>query len=93
MATAIAGVAAQKAPVGYQWEHKEPYYPGYLRDHIKPVMVNQHPTWAVEAQAFYSPYVEFGTRFMAAQPFLLPALMEVKGIVNTIPGAVGVWVW
>lgn len=32
----------------------------------------------IGAMADYAPYVEWGTRFMKAQPFIEPALEEVK---------------
>lgn len=50
---------------------------GFLRDNI--VVVQQGPlVVAVESQAEYSAHVNYGTRFMAAQPFVEPAIKEVK---------------
>ena len=34
--------------------------------------------WVVEAGAFYSAFVELGTRFMSARPYLRPALESVN---------------
>lgn len=36
-----------------------------------------------EATAHYAGYVELGTRFMAAQPYMKPALNAVKGQFNS----------
>jgi HK97 gp10 family phage protein len=50
---------------------------GKLRASITPVV----QSWAeayVGTNTVYAPYVEFGTRKMAAQPFLEPAFMEGK---------------
>lgn len=44
---------------------------GYMRDHIV------EEGGSVKALAFYSGFVEFGTRYMAAQPFMSVAAEEV----------------
>jgi HK97 gp10 family phage protein len=49
---------------------------GYMRDHIQKVGFGT--TWAALSEAFYSMYVEFGTRFMAARPFMRPAAERVN---------------
>ena len=35
--------------------------------------------WRVDSPAEYSIFQEFGTRFQPAHPFLVPALMQVRG--------------
>lgn len=47
---------------------------GYMRDHISRTVVG--PWFFVEAEADYSGFVEYGTRYMAAQPFMTPAAEE-----------------
>jgi HK97 gp10 family phage protein len=59
-----------------------PVRTGYLRDHIF-AEVND---WvgSVGSEATYSVFVEFGTRYMRAQPFLFPAIQaqlpQLEGI-------------
>ncbi len=50
-----------------------PVKTGYLQSHIYAKMVD---FWAMEigVDAFYGYFIEWGTRYMAAQPFLYPAL-------------------
>lgn len=48
---------------------------GYLRDHIQ-VSDTTENSATVISEADYSIYVEFGTRFMAAQPFFFPVVDE-----------------
>jgi HK97 gp10 family phage protein len=47
---------------------------GYMRDHIH--AKKQGDGAAMISEAFYSGYVEWGTRYMAAQPFLRPAIAD-----------------
>jgi HK97 gp10 family phage protein len=47
---------------------------GYLRDHIHAMKTGK--TAIVISDAPYSAFVEFGTRKMAAQPFIRPAVDE-----------------
>lgn len=91
VAEAIRDNARILAPVGTEWEHSPPFYPGYLRDNIVVQMVNQF-AWIVVANAFYSPYVELGTYKMEAQPFLLPAYQKVRVLLPSIKGQPSVWV-
>lgn len=59
------------APVGTRsWRGHQP---GFLRDSIKRVPTRYRLQWAVIVEAPYGAYVEFGTRYMRAQPYLLPA--------------------
>jgi HK97 gp10 family phage protein len=46
---------------------------GYLRDHII-ITQNTDEEVTIESQADYSVYVEFGTRYMDAQPYFMPAV-------------------
>lgn len=48
-----------------------PVRTGFLRSTIQKAGGGSH--WIVTATAAYAIFVEFGTRFMAAQPFLRPA--------------------
>ena len=46
---------------------------GKLQQNIAAEQLGKH-TWAITAYEKYASFVEFGTRFMRAQPFLYPAL-------------------
>lgn len=59
---------------------------GFLRDHI--IARHLGRSSQVEARAPYAGFVEFGTRFMAAQPYLRPAVDEhVREILATVAEA------
>jgi len=47
---------------------------GYMRDSVFHDIVESDLGFVFGAKANYSGYVEFGTRFMRAQPFIRPAL-------------------
>lgn len=49
---------------------------GFLKREIKLEMDNSNSVGLVIANAEYSPYLEYGTRFMSAQPFMHPAVRE-----------------
>ncbi|MCC7210135.1 MAG: HK97 gp10 family phage protein [Anaerolineae bacterium] len=53
-----------------------PVRTGYLRSSISHFRENAR-RYIVEAAAHYAAYVEFGTRYMAAQPYMRPALERV----------------
>lgn len=55
-----------------------PVRTGFLRDSIVAYEVRPG-TWHVDARAPYAAYVEYGTRYMHAQPFMTPASVEVVG--------------
>lgn len=57
---------------------------GYMRDHIT------EDGTAVRSEAYYSGFVEWGTRFMAAQPFLRPAFEQVFANLNSYMQAGGI---
>ena len=51
---------------------------GFLKQHINLDITDGGMTAEVEPTAEYAPYVEYGTRFMSAQPYLKPAYNEQK---------------
>ncbi|WP_313631363.1 HK97-gp10 family putative phage morphogenesis protein [Enterococcus devriesei] len=59
-------------------QRKAPVDTGFLRRMIIMSLVNNGLTGRSTAGAEYSPYPEYGTRFMAAQPFMGPAYREQK---------------
>ena len=71
---------AQKyAPVGTPESTGIPgYVGGTLKRSIGLEIMDGGMTAAVEPTAEYAPYVELGTRFMEAQPYLKPAYEEQK---------------
>jgi HK97 gp10 family phage protein len=54
---------------------------GHLRESIGHTVTGEgfESTLTVEASADYAGYVELGTRYMAPQPFLRPALYRHRG--------------
>lgn len=59
-------------------QQKAPVDTGNLKRSIGLAMRDGGLTAEVEPTAEYAPYVEFGTRFMNAQPYLKPAFEEQK---------------
>ena len=58
---------------------KVPVDTGNLKRSINPPSFSSDYLYAiVRPTAEYAPYVEYGTRFMAAQPFLGPAYNEIR---------------
>ena len=57
-----------------------PVRTGFLRDSIHTEPGEDEFTTNVVAGAYYSIFVELGTRFMAAEPFLFPAVEQGGGI-------------
>ena len=51
---------------------------GFLKQHINLDIGDGGMSSEVEPTAEYAPYVELGTRFMEAQPYLKPAFDEQK---------------
>ena len=51
---------------------------GFLKQHINLDIGDGGMSAEVEPTAEYAPYVELGTRFMEAQPYLKPAFDEQK---------------
>jgi HK97 gp10 family phage protein len=64
----IASDAARLAPVRT----------GHLRSSISAEPAGADGTVTVRASAEYAAYVELGTRYMAAQPFLKPAVYTAR---------------
>lgn len=52
-------------------------HPGYLKSSIKAKKVSEG-VWVVEVEAYYGVYVEYGTRYMHAQPYFRPAISIVR---------------
>lgn len=69
--------AQRKAQFKGHWEGDKFVPPtGTLRRSIRLDIEDQGMTAVVSANTEYAAYVEYGTRFMAAQPYLRPALQE-----------------
>ena len=77
----IAKALSEKVEMGVEKAAREcetkaknlaPYKTGYLKSSIQCEKID-NLNWLVVAQAEYSGYVEFGTRFMAARPYMTPA--------------------
>ena|SRR3990167_4548577 len=67
---------------------RTPVRTGFLKGSIQGSLTGR-TEGRVDAAAEYAVFVEMGTRFMGAQPFLVPALEEVKpGYEAAIKGAV-----
>lgn len=60
-------------------QRNAPVDTGTLKRSIGLEITDGGMTAEVRPTAEYSPYVEFGTRFMEAQPYLKPAFEEQKG--------------
>lgn len=59
-------------------QQNAPVDTGYLKRSIGLEVTDEGMTAEVEPKADYAPYVELGTRFMEAQPYLKPAFDEQK---------------
>lgn len=71
--------AQRKAPVGTPESTGIPgYVGGFLKQHIGIDIVDGGITAEVESTADYAAYVEYGTRYMKAKPYLKPALEEIE---------------
>lgn len=72
--------AQKHAPVGTPASTGIPNYKGgRLKQSISLEIADAGMTAEVEPKAHYGAYVELGTRFMKAQPYLKPAFDEQKG--------------
>lgn len=56
---------------------------GYMRASIHSVQLGRYH-WQIRVGAFYGIFVEFGTRNMAAQPFLRPAAKGWPAFVRSV---------
>ena len=63
-------------------QENAPVDTGTLRRSIGLSIEDSGLTAKSEATVHYAGYVELGTRFMAAQPYMKPALNQVKGKFN-----------
>ena len=76
---ALQEAAQRKAPVGTPQSTGIPgYVGGKLKQSIGLDITDGGLTAEVEPTADYAAYVEYGTRFMEAQPYLKPAYDEQK---------------
>ena len=57
-------------------QQNAPVDTGYLKRSIGLEVTDEGMTAEVEPKADYAPYVELGTRFMEAQPYLAPAFRD-----------------
>lgn len=69
----LNGAEMNKAAV-----RKVPVDSGFLKRSIIFQMSDNGFSAGSIAQAHYAPYVEYGTRFMAAQPFMYPSYLAQK---------------
>lgn len=76
---AIANLAMEKIvrDIEGRAKLKAPVDTGYLQNSIRSSRTGAG-SWRVEAGAEYAAHVEYGTRYMAAQPYLRPALDEIR---------------
>lgn len=51
---------------------------GYLKRSLTLTLMNSGLTGSVKPYADYAPYLEYGTRFMSAQPYMRPAFNKQK---------------
>lgn len=80
-AAATRAVAATGDQVYRQSQILVPVDTGALMDSGKLEMIEgDNPTAEISYNTGYEAYVEFGTRFMAAQPYLRPALDASHGL-------------
>lgn len=75
-ATARAAVKRTADNIARSAQMQAPVLTGYLRDSIVSSSLSIGYEAEVHVGAYYGYYVEYGTRFMAAQPFLGPAIDE-----------------
>lgn len=59
-------------------KQKAPVDTGFLKRSIVTESADNGMTGIIRAYAEYAGYVELGTRFMSAQPYMFPAFNEVK---------------
>ncbi|MCR4340771.1 MAG: HK97 gp10 family phage protein [Gemmatimonadaceae bacterium] len=76
-ASAAIAVAKAALDVEAQAKNRAPVDTGFLKNSIH-ASKEQETVWRVDSPADYSLYVELGTRRMAPQPYLIPALEFVR---------------
>jgi HK97 gp10 family phage protein len=91
----VADEAVRAAALAVEAHAKQvvPVRTGNLRASIR-TWQEGPSTWACGTNMHYAPYVEFGTRYMAARPYLAPAAEAVRqrlpsGIAEAIRRALG----
>lgn len=62
-----------------QMKTRAPYEFGFLRGSIRAARVS-HAHWRVTVGAEYGIYQEYGTRFMAAQPYVAPSVRFIRPV-------------
>lgn len=80
---AKAVVAKNGSRLQTRAQENAPVDTGTLRRSIGLSIEDDGLTAKSEATVHYAGYVELGTRFMAAQPYMKPALNQVKGKFNS----------
>lgn len=90
VAHAVRDVAKVKAPVGdeHYIDSDGNVHPGYLVESIATERITENH-WRAYVGADYGVYLENGTRYMAAQPFWLPAVRFVAR--TTLRRGVRLW--
>lgn len=82
---AVLGLAEELADEArtrvMEQRHLDRTLPSTLADSI--IVESTENGAAVRATASYAPYVEFGTRRMAARPFLAPAAEYMRGVAGS----------
>lgn len=75
----VAEAATAKAALDMEGQMKTraPVDTGFLKNSVQATKVGP-AHWRVTVGADYGVYLEYGTRFMAAQPFFFPAIAEVS---------------
>jgi HK97 gp10 family phage protein len=73
-----AVVKTNTAEMTEKMQNKAPVDTGYLRRSITMNISEGGLVGMVTPRAEYAPYLEYGTRFMAAQPFVKPAFTYQK---------------
>ena len=69
--------AKSRCPVGTsETTHKPGYQGGTLRRSIVTEILDDGMTAEIEPHTEYAAYVEYGTRYMKAQPYMRPAFQE-----------------
>lgn len=77
----LTSTMQKKAEFKGHFEGDDFVYPtGYTKRSISMWMHDGGFTAQVGPQSYYSPYLEYGTRKMAAQPFVKPAFDVQKGV-------------
>lgn len=83
------GAVVRKVAAAVQTEAKDraAVDTGFMRDSIHIKMQSETEALVI-AGAYYSIYVEMGTRHMAAQPFMAPAADAVRSNLDSIIGSI-----